>query len=1508
MSAAAGDLQPPAAPDGADGPPMLRVVCASDVLTGDYVRESAVRWNGENGMSVIVAAPGSGGRPHWQFEVFDDVQVSSVEAAAFPHLVECWTYRDGKACAVSFTLPGMPPAPVAVAGYVPPRPVEQAASVPAVQAAAPAPTPTPAPVPVRTAPPPPVERAAPVPVVQVPAPAVRAPVPAVQAPVPAVQAPGPAPVPARSRIPARSPPPPPAEQPLPAERPPAYCPPPPPTEQAVQAPRAPAPAASAPPPPARPEQASAPAAVVPAADAAAAVQPAPAAAAPAPAGRPPTPGARVVDGKWCVQGRCLGVGTYGKVYAGYDIETGASVAVKTSAPQAGLTPRQVANQIQLLRREICVQRECDNHPNLLPILGFIEGDGRWTIVTPLMDGGDLSLLLVYQKPLDPVPLRQLCGDLLCGLGELQRRNIVHRDFKPANLLLSSSDPLRAVLKIADYGFARALQEPDDLLCTKCGTGGYMAPEVIDLEQRTYSANADTFSVGVVIWEMASGQRPFPDGDASGAMRGSMLRGRTRNDKLLPPACLKCCKQLMEPRHRYRPTVAQLEQTGDAWLLECMEARRKRDAGVDEGASPSQSEEHIGGADGAGWVVLRGRPLLEGTLGAVFEGRSSGTQERVAVKELKKDRLTPSQREMLDLEVGLAGRREEHANLLTVVAALEEPGRYLIVTPFMDGGDLAQELRGGPLVGVALRQQCGDLLCGLGELQRRKVVHRDIKPQNLLLTSRDRLRAVLKIGDFASAKAMGDADDLMMTKCGSPSYAAPEVFDVQQRMYSASADTFSAGVVMAEMGTGGLPFVGTEIGVLRRQMMRQQLRRSELLPPACLVCCKLMLAYNPSERPSVAQLRTDGDAWLLECVAACEERDTGVRRAPSAQAAAADPGTGAGDVGALTRGSGPSVNLAAHGLALQSASEVLCFSHDAARGRFLVGMRGGFNVTAVGGDGGAGSVSEQDQFRALGGGVGAIVAVGASVAGVPAKDGLLLAIAGGGRPAALPIGTVALWDENAGAGRPVDRIDVGEPVVSLAAERTWLAVVCPEHVFVCHLNPRVGVVPVHKLLTASNPLGVVALRCGSGGGGGGLLCFPDMSEAGTLSIAELKAPPEAAAAVRNRRRTLWPAREEGAWDGAPPQTAVAGCGLSEHITALAIDAEGEQIAATTRSGRWISVFSRQGGAPVAQLGRGWWDADVISLSFSDCGQFLCTASNRTVHVWKKNGQTAGETADLFEYWAKRTITMENKAVFAGFCRAVQGAEVWVYGPEQERLEMLALNRAAAREAMGLVDRTRGLPPPSTAPTREEVLQRLPPAHSIALAGLQERESEAVFKHLWTEPTRAARLVWQLEKECETAVAVVVREDELVLIPTDRRRGVVVVDPSWVRSVARCAGSSSHPHAANVDLRFAGSMQIRFKAEDALGGFVDNLATLPATQGLSPMRRLWLFLLWQRQLDGADRRRVPSQRDGELRGMLGPCSVLHHVQLFIAGPRPCPLPWGGPAAEWFLSRVIGALRPW
>jgi len=87
---------------------------------------------------------------------------------------------------------------------------------------------------------------------------------------------------------------------------------------------------------------------------------------------------------------------------------------------------------------------------------------------------------------------------------LHRENVLHRDLKPQNILLSNSstDP---VLKIADFGFARALQ-PQDMAATVCGSPLYMAPEI--LRHEPYDAKADLWSVGAILYELLLGRPPF----------------------------------------------------------------------------------------------------------------------------------------------------------------------------------------------------------------------------------------------------------------------------------------------------------------------------------------------------------------------------------------------------------------------------------------------------------------------------------------------------------------------------------------------------------------------------------------------------------------------------------------------------------------------------------------------------------------------------------------------------------------------------------------------------------------------------------------------------------------------------------------------------------------------------------------------------------------------------------------------------------------------------------------
>ncbi|MCL7029827.1 hypothetical protein MKW94_014223 [Papaver nudicaule] len=94
--------------------------------------------------------------------------------------------------------------------------------------------------------------------------------------------------------------------------------------------------------------------------------------------------------------------------------------------------------------------------------------------------------------------------LAAGLQILRQNNLIHRDLKPQNLLLTTNDN-HAVLKIADFGFARSLQ-PRGLAETLCGSPLYMAPEIMQLQK--YDAKADLWSVGAILFQLVTGNTPF----------------------------------------------------------------------------------------------------------------------------------------------------------------------------------------------------------------------------------------------------------------------------------------------------------------------------------------------------------------------------------------------------------------------------------------------------------------------------------------------------------------------------------------------------------------------------------------------------------------------------------------------------------------------------------------------------------------------------------------------------------------------------------------------------------------------------------------------------------------------------------------------------------------------------------------------------------------------------------------------------------------------------------------
>lgn len=148
------------------------------------------------------------------------------------------------------------------------------------------------------------------------------------------------------------------------------------------------------------------------------------------------------------------------------------------------------------------------------------------LVTEYCSGGDIASLLREKGHLEESVAQKLMHDLARALRALWQLQLVHRDVKPQNLLLSAKleDP-DCTLKVADFGFARALG-PEILAETLCGSPLYMAPEIL-LGQR-YDAKADLWSCGAVLYEMLVGKPPF-----SGRTQMELLQNIQRNDVSIP---------------------------------------------------------------------------------------------------------------------------------------------------------------------------------------------------------------------------------------------------------------------------------------------------------------------------------------------------------------------------------------------------------------------------------------------------------------------------------------------------------------------------------------------------------------------------------------------------------------------------------------------------------------------------------------------------------------------------------------------------------------------------------------------------------------------------------------------------------------------------------------------------------------------------------------------------------------------------------------------------------------
>ena len=188
----------------------------------------------------------------------------------------------------------------------------------------------------------------------------------------------------------------------------------------------------------------------------------------------------------------LGIGGTGTVFRGLDLETQRPVAVKAIPHEATLRQR--------ARREVAVAGRL-NHPHIVQLRGVVEDEHYVYVISDLVDGGDLASGLKSEELGDAGRLR-ICAAVCEALAHAHEHGIVHRDVKPANVLLGRDGSVR----LADFGIA-AVAEPDATVDDRMlGTLSYMAPETC--RGARPAAAADVWSAGVLAYEALSGANPF----------------------------------------------------------------------------------------------------------------------------------------------------------------------------------------------------------------------------------------------------------------------------------------------------------------------------------------------------------------------------------------------------------------------------------------------------------------------------------------------------------------------------------------------------------------------------------------------------------------------------------------------------------------------------------------------------------------------------------------------------------------------------------------------------------------------------------------------------------------------------------------------------------------------------------------------------------------------------------------------------------------------------------------
>src|SRR5664279_1906050 len=245
-------------------------------------------------------------------------------------------------------------------------------------------------------------------------------------------------------------------------------------------------------------------------------------------------------------------GGMAEVYRAHDRLLDRPVALKVLFPELSID----RSFVERFRREAQAAANL-SHPNIVPVFDWGEDSGTYFIVMEFIDGRPLSAILKTAGALSADRTADIGAPVAAALGYAHKHGVIHRDVKPGNVLITDEGQV----KVTDFGIARAINTEESLTQTGAvmGTATYFSPE--QAEGVGVDARSDIYSLGVVLFEMATGRPPFL-GDTPVAVASKHVRDHPPAPRELNPAIPPTFEAIIlksmakDPAHRY-PTAEDL---------------------------------------------------------------------------------------------------------------------------------------------------------------------------------------------------------------------------------------------------------------------------------------------------------------------------------------------------------------------------------------------------------------------------------------------------------------------------------------------------------------------------------------------------------------------------------------------------------------------------------------------------------------------------------------------------------------------------------------------------------------------------------------------------------------------------------------------------------------------------------------------------------------------------------------------------------------------------------------